>query len=149
MDNRTMLGNAACTGAVVAAVTTAVLAARGRRRGSAIAPINATSHVLWGDDAGAQDLASARYTAPGLAINAAACGFWAAIYEWTFGRSRSPAARAAGGPAVAALAYVTDYHVVPRRLTPGWELRLGKRDLAVVFAAIALALPVRALLQHR
>jgi len=147
MNDGKWIRDAAWSGAVVAAVTTIAVAACGRRRGSALAPINATSHVLWGDSAGQVARPTVRHTLPGAAINAGACVFWAALYEWAFGQRASPVARALGGPAVAAAAYVTDYHVVPRRLTPGWELSLAKADLAVVYAALAVALPLRALVQ--
>jgi hypothetical protein len=33
-----------------------------------------------------------------------------------------------------------DYHVVPRRLTPGFEMRVSKSALALVYAALALGL---------
>jgi hypothetical protein len=50
---------------------------------------------------------------------------------------------------VAAAAYVTDYHVVPKRLTPGWELRISPRSLLATYAVLALALPLRGLLGGR
>jgi hypothetical protein len=46
---------------------------------------------------------------------------------------------------VAATAYVVDYHVVPRRLTPGFELRLRGAAFAGVFATLALGLAAREL----
>jgi hypothetical protein len=53
-----------------------------------------------------------------------------------------------GGAGVSALAYVTDYHVVPKRLTPGWEERVSNRSLALIYAVLALSFPVRGLLRH-
>jgi hypothetical protein len=44
---------------------------------------------------------------------------------------------------VSALAYLTDYHVVPKRLTPGFELRLPGGALAAAYAALALGLSAR------
>ena len=44
------------------------------------------------------------------------------------------------GAAVSALAYLTDYHVVPSRLTPGFEKRLGGRSLLAIYAALAFSL---------
>jgi hypothetical protein len=53
-----------------------------------------------------------------------------------------------GGGLVSALAYVTDYYVVPKRLTPGYELRLRPCALAGIYLALALSLsfskPLRA-----
>lgn len=141
--------DAALGGAIVGAAVLATAAACGHRLGAAVAPINATSHVVWGDQAGGVRRATWRHTLPGLVINLGAAAFWASVYEALFGRRESRAARLLGGPAVAALAYATDYHLVPRRLTPGWELALRKRDVPIVFAAIAAALPVRAMLARR
>jgi hypothetical protein len=45
--------------------------------------------------------------------------------------------------AVSSAAYVTDYYVVPRRLTPGFELRLPGSALALIYAALALGLSAR------
>ena len=41
------------------------------------------------------------------------------------------------------VAYVVDYHVVPRRLTPGFELRVPRRALAAVYGALAVGLALR------
>ena len=134
----------------IAGIATAVTAALCARRYdmAPAAPINAVSHVVWGDEAGAQDEASVKYTATGFVTNHAACIFWAAIYEAVFGAGaqRGEAGKALLGAAlVTGVAYVTDYHLVPRRLTPGYELRLPGRALAAIYGALAAALPLRAL----
>jgi hypothetical protein len=41
---------------------------------------------------------------------------------------------------VSALAYVTDYHVIPSRFTPGFELSLSRRSFPSLYAALALGL---------
>jgi hypothetical protein len=133
----------------LASTLAATLLARAEGKPPAAA-MNAVSHWLWGARAARQDDLSARYTLTGTVTNHAACVLWAGVYELL--QQRLPRTRAhalAAGPAVAALAYVVDYHVVPRRLTPGYELRLGKRSLAVLYGVIALSLPLRALLQSR
>jgi hypothetical protein len=131
----------------VASAATATLA--GRATGQAPAAVlNAVSHVLWGDRAGRQDAPSRRYTLTGFVINQAASLFWAAGYaalrRYT---PRGPAAALASGAAIAGLAYLVDYHMVPRRLTPGYELRLRGPQLALIYAAIALSLPLGDLLR--
>jgi hypothetical protein len=143
------LQNALVAGSIVCVATMAAVALRGRAdSGSAFAPINASSHVIYGPEAANADLPDVRHTVPGFAINAGACVFWAAIYEGLFGRvaRRHPGMALIGGPVVAALAYLVDYHLVPKRLTPGWEERVSGRSLAMIFGAIALSLPVRSLL---
>ena len=110
---------------------------------NAIAPINAISHILWDEDALNQDDLSLKYSAVALALNASANGGWALIYEVCFGKSRAKNATAKpilGAITVALLAYIVDYHVVPPRLTPGFEHRLPRRSLWIIYAALALGL---------
>ncbi len=144
--------DAVVSGTLACGATAATAAWRGARDGnSAIAPINATSHVLWGPSAADVHVADLKHTASGLLINEGAGVFWAALYERLFGADADEgnAARAlVGGGIVAAIAYVTDYHLVPKRLTPGWEERISGRSLALVYAALALSLPLRGLLRH-
>lgn len=145
------LVRAAAVSGVLAAATTAVaVALRGERdSGSAVAPLNATSHVAWGDEASDTETVDWKHTALGVAIHTGAGMFWASVYEKLFGRhaERGDVATAfAGGAAVAALAYVTDYHLVPKRLTPGWEHRISGRSLALTYGVLAATFPVRALL---
>jgi len=72
------------------------------------------------------------------------------VARWSAGRpSLAPLAAAAGGAAVAAGAYVTDYYLVPKRFTPGFEKRLSGQSLALVYGALALGLAVSALLSDR
>jgi hypothetical protein len=137
------------SGAVVCVVTAAVAAVAGARSsGSAVAPINAISHVVHGSGAARVRTIDSAHTGLGLAINFGASAFWAGIYEAAFGRGAETgelAKASAGAAAVAALAYVTDYHLVPKRLTPGWEERMPPRSLALIYGALALCLPLRGL----
>lgn len=140
------LERALVSGTIAAAAVALAVAVAGRRRiGSGAAPLNATSHLLWGDEAARHDGYSMKYTATGFAANHAAAIFWALFYEAL--PRRLPAL--ARGAAVSALAYVVDYHVVPRRLTPGFELRLPRLALAPVYAALAAGLAARDLLAAR
>ena len=138
-----ILKNAIVSGVIAGAATAAAAALCGvANRSGAAAPVNATSHILWGDEAASASQPDARHTLPGLALHFGATIFWATLYEAV---PRHPL----GGAATAALAYVTDYHVVPRRLTPGWELRLPARSLALIYLVLAASLPLRGLLQQR
>lgn len=130
---------------VLAGATTAVVAAwRGRAdTGSALAPINAPSHVLWGERAAAVRKATWRHTALGYLINTAAGVFWAAVLEKLFGRAiarRGASVALLGGAATAGIAYLTDYHLVPKRLTPGYEKRVSGRSLLLIYGVLALTL---------
>lgn len=132
------------TGVVAGAATTLAVASCGELEDrNAIAPLNAVSHIAWGEKAAKQNKPSWKYTATGVILNAAAVIGWATIYEWLFGRAAAKgnvAAAVAGGAAVSAAAYVTDYHVVPERFTPGFEKRLSNQSLAAVYGALALGL---------
>jgi len=147
------LQDALVAGSIVCVFTVAAAALRGMTdSGSAVAPINATSHVVYGPEAGNVDVPDFKHTMLGLAINAGASVFWATLYERLFGRagSRGDVGRSLlGGGVVAALAYLVDYHLVPKRLTPGWEERVSGRSLAMIFGAMALSLPVRSILERR
>jgi hypothetical protein len=146
------LTRAAATGSIAGLATTLAVAFRGRREaGSGVAPINATSHVLWGDEAGAADAVDLKHTLPGLLINGGAGVFWALVYELLCERlpRRDRVAAAAGGAAVAGAAYVVDYHLIPRRLSPGWELRLSPGSVALGFVALGVSLAVTGLFHTR
>jgi hypothetical protein len=133
----------------VAGITSAAAAAIAGKRedNSYAAPLNATSHVLWGDEAATHDTASLKYTATGFLINHAAAVFWALFYEKLFGRrGRGPEAERSvvkpllGAAAVSAGAYITDYYLVPKRFTPGYEKRLSGKSMAAIYAMLALGL---------
>ena len=133
------------------ATTVAVTICGHRDEGNAIAPLNAISHIAWGDVAAKQEDASVRYTATGIALNIAAITSWSAVYELAFGRvarKNSLPAAMLGGISVAALAYVIDYYVVPKRLTPGFEKRLTPRSMFIVYSSLALSLPLASLLER-
>lgn len=141
------------TGAAASLAAGAAVAWRGQRdSGSTLAPINATSHVLWGDAAGQVEHPTWQQTLPGVLINAGAGIWWALVMQKLFGESvdrRGLPAAVAGGTATAALAYAVDYHLVPQRLTPGWELRISRRSLFMGLGAMAAGLAVGALLVRR
>ena len=146
-----MIGRVIRSGTLAAAaVTLAASFAARRATGSAAAALNATSHFLWGERAARQDDYSLKYTATGFAANYGASVFWALFYELLAqGRRRSRGRALRDGALVSAAAYVVDYHVVPKRLTPGFELRIPPGSLALVYAALALGLSARDLLPSR
>lgn len=136
---------------VMAGVATAVTAAaRGRKdSGSAVAPVNATSHVLWGDRAASVEKPTVRNTATGLLINIGAAVFWATMLEKFFGlvmNRRGWRAIAWAAPVTAMVAYVTDYKLVPRRLTPGYEKRVSRKSLYGIYVVLGAAMAAGAVL---
>jgi hypothetical protein len=147
--NLTPLREGAIAGSVASVLSTIALAALGKRQaGSMQAPINAVSHWIWGDEALHEDRATLRHTLTGLLTQHAASIFWATLYALAWGHrpeaKRAPQA-VAGAIATTAIAYVVDYKVVPKRLTPGYEHRLDGRGMFVVYAALAAGLALGAI----
>jgi hypothetical protein len=143
----------AVSGSVASVLSTGVLAARGEQESDTLyGPTNAISHWVWGDRAAQHDEPSVRYTALGYAIHHASSTLWAVLYEKWFGEQADrgrilPAA--AGAAAVASLACFVDYKLTPHRLQPGFEQRLSKPSLFLVYASFGAALILRGLAQSR
>lgn len=68
-------------------IATAAMTGR-RETGSWAAPLNATSHILWGDKAASVNRVSPKYTLPGILLTHASAVFWAVFYEQFFGRKQ-------------------------------------------------------------
>lgn len=148
------LADAVASGVAAGALSGLVLAWRGRvERGRAAAPVNAPSHWIWGRPALQADGVSVRHTGLGLLVHQGSSFLWSAAYAalqaW---RARpSTATRLADAIAVTALAAVVDLRLVPERLTPGFERRLSRRGVAMVYVSFAagLALGAAALARRR
>ena len=142
------LDDAALSGGLACALSTLVLAWRGRQDvGAGAAPLNAVTHWLW-HRALAQNRSSLRYTLPGMMVHHLSSVFWACFYERAapaYGRAPRKALRDAA--AVASLAAVVDFKLVPDRLTPGFERRLKVPSLVLVYVAFASGLALASLLR--
>ncbi|MBC8642254.1 CoA transferase [Caballeronia sp. EK] len=80
---------------------------------------------------------SARLTGTGALIHWGASIFWGTLFETLLRKRRSPPARIIRIAAVtAATAYVVDYHVVPKRITPGFEAHMPRRSFLPVYLAL-------------
>lgn len=135
-------------GSLASVLSTAVLAAAGRRQaGSAAAPVNAVSHWLWGDESLHEDRADLRHTLTGYLTHHLAAVFWATLYARLRGHpARTVPEALAGGLATSAAAAAFDYTLVPRRLTPGFEHRLSMAPMVATFGALAAGMALGALL---
>ncbi|MBW3635405.1 MAG: hypothetical protein KY445_02930 [Armatimonadetes bacterium] len=159
MKNRTSstfsetVRRAALQSQLVGAVTTGAVALCGQFEDSdPVSPVNAISHIAWGDEAFREREASLKYTGTAILINQTAIISWVLLYELLFGRAkrRGESSKAlAGGAAVSLLAYLVDYHAVPERLKPGFERHLMPRSLFFIYAALALALGLGGGKSHR
>jgi hypothetical protein len=149
---RVALRRAWFSGSVASLLCTLVVTVLGRgRRNAPARGTNATSHWVWGHRAIRRSSPSLRYTAFGYAIHHASSMFWAIGFErWRLARglplARHPAAVAA---TVATAAWVVDYKVVPKRLTPGFEHHLSRRGLAGAYVAFGAGLLMATWLRGR
>ena len=128
------------TGAGAALGSLAVLALFGRReQGSAAAPINAVSHIVWGRRAFRRDRVDVRHTVSGALLHVASGLFWGVLYEKLLGKRGGDTLVATVGKAGLASAAIAtiDLALVPDRLTPGFERRLSPVGTALTFAALA------------
>jgi hypothetical protein len=150
---RSTLRTGLVAGTLASIASTAALMLCGRREaGSMVAPTNATSHWLWGDQAFEVRRPTLRHTALGYATHHASAIFWALIYGWLHASRHpaqsAPAALASAGAATA-LACAVDYTIVPHRLRPGFEHHLSKRSLGAVYGLFAVGLAAGCLLAQR
>lgn len=136
------VARALLSGSAAALLSSLALTVTGRREtGSALAPLNAVSHWVWGPRATRRDAASVKYTLTGYLTHHAASIFWATVFERLFGRVRhGPTESLASGAAIAALAAAVDYTITPKRFTPGYEARLSPAALVAVYAAFGVGL---------
>jgi hypothetical protein len=160
-NNRGIMRRALISGTVSGLATAGIASLAGKRENdSYAAPLNATSHIVWGEEAVYHDRPSLKYTLTGFLLNHASTIFWASFYEKLFGRhvakqrlrtlpftvspgSVSLVKPVYGGAAVAVAAYIIDYHLIPKRFTPGFEKRVSEKSLTAIFAALAIGLAVR------
>jgi hypothetical protein len=154
MENwNTALRRGALGGAASSLASTAALALLGKgEAGSAFAPTNAISHWIWGGQAMRRDSASLRYTLPGYLIHHASATFWSVLFERACGEvlDRKKTALTIGVATTAsAVACLVDYRLTPRRLRPGYEQRLSRPALALVYGMFGLGLAAGAMLSRR
>lgn len=130
-------------GLVAGALFSGAAALFGRRdSGSAAAALNAPTHFLYGESALDERRYTLRHTLPGIAVNLGAGLFWAAVMQGFLPRSgpRSLSRSLMAGSAASSLAWALDYHVLPRRLSPGVQERVSPGSLLGIHGLFALGL---------
>lgn len=118
------------------ATTAAVALLSKKETGHAAAGVNAISHIVWGDDAAKHDEIDLQHTVIGAALNTGAMLSWAIVGE-LLPTPRNVIGAARNGVLLSALAYATDYYLVPKRLNPGFEQRLSGKSLFGTYAVLA------------
>jgi hypothetical protein len=140
------------SGTLASFFSTAALALFGKAEArSFVAPTNATSHWLWGNDAYSEYEPSLRHTGVGYVTHHVSAVFWALFYERWLNSSEhhSTAGILRDAALTAGVAAVVDYTLTPERLRPGFEQHLSRASLVGVFAAFAAGLAAGALLNRQ
>lgn len=140
------------SGLAATLLSLAALAWRGRTdTGSPAAPLNAVSHIVWGDESLRRDEATGRHTLVGGVLHAASALFWARIYDWMRAQRAVPTPSSAlvDAAALTLAAAVVDLKLVPRRVTPGFERRLTPASLTAVYVAVGAGLAIGGWLASR
>ena len=78
--------------------------------------------------------------------------FWAVLHAKAWGarpEAKRPLPALAGAVAAAGVASFVDYQLTPKRLTPGFEHRLGKPEMVNVYAGFAIGLAIGSLLMKK
>lgn len=131
---------AGLTGAVSGLLMSTVIAGASRvATGRSASGLNVISHMLWGRRVSRKAQWTLRHTGTGLVLNQLACLFWAGCYEAMLGDRRRfrPSRQAIDAITISAVAYLVDYHLVPERFTPGFELKFSRRWFPVLYAGLA------------
>jgi hypothetical protein len=138
------------SGSVASVTSAAALVACGKLElDDPAAPLNGPSQWLWGKQAAQADGFSVRHTLAGYIVHHAMSIFWAVLFEKYRHAPLRVAAVALPAAATSATACVIDTCLTPDRLTPGFERRLSRRSLAVVYAAFAAGLAAAAIARAR
>jgi hypothetical protein len=146
------LREGAVSGSLASLLSGAYLALAGTRRNEPAAPLNAPSHWFFGRKAIEQDEPDLVYTVTGYLVHHAASVFWGVLHAKAWGRrpeAKKPLPAAAGAIAAAGMASFVDYQLTPKRLTPGFEHRLGRPEMVNVYACFALGLMVGSMLMKK
>lgn len=143
--------DAVVSGTAASLASAAALVAGSKiRDGSWAGGLNGPSQWLWGESEAYERQATLKHTAVGYAIHHSTSVFWAVIYETVFGgKKKPPLQRCTEAIASAAMAYVVDYHLTPRRLRPGFEKHVSPTGMVAVYAAFAAGLAITGILRDR
>jgi hypothetical protein len=139
----------AVSGSLASIFSAAYLALAGKRRDEPAAPLNAVSHWFFGNRALREDEPSTLYTLTGYLVHHSASIFWGVLHAKAWGgrpEAKQPLPALAGAAAAATVASFVDYQLTPKRLTPGFEHRLGKPEMLNVYACFALGLAIGSVL---
>jgi len=135
-----VLKNGLKTGFILSVATTvATVLASLSETGKPWAATNAIAHIVDGDEIEQPIEFDLRATSIGLGINTTAMLVWSVLYEAGTEIAKIEP-MAATGFATAAAAWVIDYKIVPKRLTPGVEKHLTFGPILAIYAVLGTTL---------
>ena len=147
------LVRALVSGTVASVLSTIALVARGKAElDDPIAPLNGPSQWVFGKHAAWQPGFRFPHTVVGYLIHHAMSVFWATLFEKWGRRIPVPGRTAIAlipAAVTSAAACAVDYRLTPERLTPGFEKRLSRKSLALVYVAFAIGLAAASSLRRR
>lgn len=124
-------------GAALGSLGALVLAAKAERQ-PLVSPVNASSHWLLGDEEARNPEPDLVRTGVGGATNVAAAMMWGGLLGARLHRRKaSPREIMKDGAPLGVIAGGLDYGILPRRLSPGWELVLSGRSVAFAIGGMA------------
>ena len=105
-------------------------------------PVHAVSHILFGDKVMHETRFHARYWISGFVLNAGAMYGWAVVaelgYLWLSLKAGDLITAALMAIALTIIAFITDFHIVPKRFTPGFEKVISRYALYTVYLCLAI-----------
>ncbi len=132
----------------LAALTSGFMASRAAvgQGASSVAPLNAATHCLWPDDAFLMQRPSVKYTGTGALIHLGSSVFWGLLFEGLRRKDKGTVEIVTAAAATAITAYVVDYHVVPKRVTPGFEAHIEPRAFPKIYFALGAGFAIAAMI---
>lgn len=123
-------------GAALGSVAAISLLAKAEEK-PALAPVNASSHWLCGDEEASNSGFAPGPTSVGTATNLGAGMMWGGLLGAHLQRKhRKRHEIVRDGIVMGAIASLLDYGLLPRRLSPGWELALSARAVVLGMAGM-------------
>jgi hypothetical protein len=138
------------SGTVAGLLSAVVLAMRSNvENGAPLQPINATSHWLLGDEAASREEFDKVATPIGFGTHQLSAVFWALLFERLRGDDPTRGTTLVSAVATSVVAAGVDYGIVPKRITPGWELVVSNKSLVSAFVALGTGFVLSGLLSTR
>lgn len=109
-----------------------------------LAPVQAISHIAFGEQAYLTNRLNLTFASVGFLLNAFAMVGWSVVAELILRGLKVTPSSVLGtfaiGFCISALAYWVDFKVVPKRFTPGFEHVLSRRALYLVYWILAISI---------